>query len=70
MQISAAGRNQEMQITSEKTRAKNVAHSTDDQLVHAIWPTTPFVFNRSQKREKQKQRMSNISSLEFSLKEK
>ena len=59
-----------MQITSEKTWAKNGAQSTDEQLSHAIWSTTPFVFNRSQKREKQKQRMSNISSLEFSLKKK
>ena len=60
-----------MQITGGKLeRRMSLTPSTDDQLVHAIWPTTPFVFNRSQKREKQKQRMSNISSLEFSLKKK
>ena len=71
IQISAVGRKKEMQITGEKLKRRmSLTPSTDDQLVHAIWPTTPFVFNRSQKREKQKQRMSNISSLEFSLKKK
>ena len=71
IQISAVGRKKEMQITGEKLKRRmSLTPSTDDQLVHAIWPTTPFVFNRSQKREKQEQRMSNISSLEFSLKKK
>ena len=35
----------EQKLKRAKKSRKNVAHSTDDQLVHAIWPTPQFVSN-------------------------
>ena len=63
------GENKKCRLLRRKLgRRMSLTPSTDEQLVHAIWSTTPFVSNRSQKREKQKQRISNTSSLEFYLK--
>ena len=65
------GENKKCRLLRRKLeRRMSLTPSTDEQLSHAIWSTTPFVSHQSQEREKQKHMMSNISTLEFSLKKK